>query len=188
MSEDPDPAEPLPGPDDALWQALEALAAGETPEAEREALEERLRADPALAACHERALRVERALAGEGLLPLPGGLERRIVESLPQPLALPGLATWARLAAAVLVAFLAWAALEGGLPQPAAAAPFPPAASAFLPVWEAGRDVAARAPGLAPAPLAAPGPLALAGAALLAGGLAWARALARRWAAEGDEA
>ena len=75
------PADP-PAPSDLPW---DALAAGELPPDEAEALRARAATDPSAEAARREAQAVEDALRAEPLLPLPLHLVGRVLAATAQP-------------------------------------------------------------------------------------------------------
>lgn len=184
-----------PIPDDVL----SALAAGELPAAEADAVRRRAAAEPELARRLAAAERVERALRTDDLLPVPLALLATVLERVrSEPALRPDAASSPRrtptavrrfgaIAATLLVSFGLWAAISGyeptaafGLPAPA---PGPSLAAGLgdglrppsAPLYDLGEAWTE----LAPAPAEGPVPSLL----WIAGGLALlalAGALARR--------
>jgi hypothetical protein len=169
-----------PGPTPVPWEALEALAAGETPPEAARALRARIASDPALARRWRRVARCEAALARQETLPLPLPLLARLRDAAldvatPAPRPWVALRRFAGAAAAFAGLWVGVGHAAPALAEPApalvraAVADLPQMAPDAAAAWTATPTVAAA--DLPPAALAG------AGVALAAAGLV----LARRW-------
>lgn len=110
---------PTETPDDGRTpsaERLHALAAGELPPAEAEALEAQVSSDPALRARYAEIHTLETALLGLSPLAPPADLAARIVAGLPTRGRVLSLGAVGRLAAAVVVVLGAWIVAFGTAP------------------------------------------------------------------------
>ncbi len=114
MSNDRPPTDGA-APGEIPWVALEQLAAGELSAEAAKALRTRIDADPTLRSAYAQVEHIEAALRGEPLWQAPLGLTQRVLESV-VPRRSSRVATFARVAAAVLVFFSSWIALSGTAP------------------------------------------------------------------------